>query len=142
VSEACPCGRNGSFGVEAYLRCCGRYLEPGSPQHLQAPDAEHLMRSRYTAYARGNVLTHGSSDYLIATWAPSYRPASLDLDPGTTWLGLQVLSHEPDGDHACVEFVARFREPGLGAGQGPVRQLRERSRFVRLDGRWLYLDAG
>jgi len=93
------------------------------------------MRSRYTAYVSGHV------DYLLATWAPSHRPASLDLDPGTAWLGLQVLAHEPDGDRAEVEFVARFREPGPGAARGPERQLHERSRFARLDGRWFYLDA-
>ena len=139
MDEACPCGRTGTFGASAYLQCCGRYLEPDSRQYLQAPDAEHLMRSRYTAHTRAR--TDGASDYLLATWAPSHRPASLELDPDVTWLGLQVLAYQPDGDRAQVEFVARFREGGLGAGQGPVRQLHERSRFVRLDGRWLYLDG-
>jgi SEC-C motif-containing protein len=139
VDEACPCGRTGTFGASSYPQCCGRYLEPDSRQYLQAPDAESLMRSRYTAHTRAR--TDGASDYLLATWAPSHRPASLELDPDVTWLGLQVLAHQPDGDSAQVEFVARFREAGLGARQGPVRQLHERSRFVRLDGRWLYLDG-
>ena len=75
MDEACPCGRTGTFGASSYLQCCGRYLEPDSRQYLQAPDAEHLMRSRYTAHARG------AAAYLLATWAPSHRPASLDLDP-------------------------------------------------------------
>ena len=37
------------------------------------PDAEALMRSRYTAY----VLK--LEDYLLATWHPSTRPQQLDL---------------------------------------------------------------
>ena len=44
------------------------------------------MRSRYSAYALG------LSDYLLATWHPSTRPASLDLhgQPPLRWLGLDV----------------------------------------------------
>ena len=89
------------------------------------------MRSRYTAYALRR------NDYLLATWDPAHRPDRLDDDAGTTWLGLDVIDREvQDADHAQVEFVARFRTAG-----GRTQTLRERSRFVRRDGRWLYLDA-
>jgi SEC-C motif-containing protein len=37
--------------------------------------------------------------------------------------------------HAEVEFVARYRVQGRGG------RLHERSRFVREDGRWLYVDG-
>jgi SEC-C motif-containing protein len=89
------------------------------------------MRSRYTAY------TLGDSAYLLATWDPSTRPASVDPDPGTKWIGLDVLDHRViDGTHAEVEFVARYRVQGRGA------RMHERSRFVREgDGRWLYVDG-
>ena len=90
------------------------------------------MRSRYSAFARGDA------GYLQATWHPSTRPASLTLEPGLRWLGLQVRDHrEVDADHAEVEFVARSRP----AGSGPAHRLHERSRFVREDGRWYYLDG-
>ena len=90
------------------------------------------MRSRYSAFARGDAA------YLQATWHPSTRPASLTLEPGLRWLGLQVRDHrEVDADHAEVEFVARSRP----AGSGPAHRLHERSRFVREDGRWYYLDG-
>jgi SEC-C motif-containing protein len=109
--------------------CCGRYHD--GPQHLQAPDAQALMRSRYSAYVLGRA------DYLLATWHPRTRPASLAPDePGLKWLGLEVRRFvQPDAEHATVEFVARSR---LG---GRATRLHEISRFVCEDGRWFYLDG-
>jgi SEC-C motif-containing protein len=137
MTSVCPCGRTGTFGSLAYESCCARYVDVGSPTHLQAPDPVSLMRSRYTAYVRGETA------YLLATWDPSTRPQALDDDGAVTWLGLEVLDHgapAPDGNGATrdsgeVEFVARLRVAGR------EQQLHERSRFVRTGGRWLYLDA-
>jgi SEC-C motif-containing protein len=112
----------------AYADCCGRFLDHFGD--APAPDAEHLMRSRYSAF----VLER--ADYLLATWYPSTRPASLDFDEATKWLGLEVREHKPTGaDTAEVEFVARYRV------QGRAVRLHERSRFVREDGRWFYVDG-
>jgi SEC-C motif-containing protein len=88
-----------------------------------------------TPPSRGSAL-----DYLLATWHPAHRPATLDFEPGAKWLGLQVHSHRVTGaDTAEVEFVARHRVGGRAV------RLHERSRFVRepVDGvaRWLYLDG-
>lgn len=89
------------------------------------------MRSRYAAYASRD------RDWLLASWHPSTRPASLDLDPATKWLGLEVKAHRRiDEAHAEVEFVARYR-----VGGGRAQRLHERSRFVREDGRWYYVDG-
>ena len=89
------------------------------------------MRSRYAAFVKG------LHDYLLQTWHPATRPASLGPpDSGTRWLGLEVRAHRPlDGTHATVEFVARSRVAGRG------HRLHEISRFVREDGRWLYVDG-
>lgn len=89
------------------------------------------MRSRYSAF----VLD--LRDYLLASWHPSTRPASLaPNEPGLQWLGLQVRRHErQDGAHASVAFVARSK---LG---GRAHRLAETSRFVREDGAWYYLDG-
>jgi SEC-C motif-containing protein len=127
--DPCPCGRAGTFGGGLpYERCCGRYLDDAA---TAAPDAESLMRSRYTAYVRGR------RDYLRATWDAAHRPTGLDLDPGVTWLGLEILDAPlADGDRAEVEFVARLRD-----ATGRSRRLHERSRFVRRGGRWAYLDG-
>jgi SEC-C motif-containing protein len=116
---ACPCGSGAD-----YPRCCGR-CHTG----FAAPDAEALMRSRYSAFVIGDT------DYLLTTWHPSRRPASLALDAGIRWLGLEVRRHRPDGDRATVEFVARSK---LG---GRATRLHETSRFVREDGRWFYVDG-
>jgi len=126
----CPCGRRDPAGrVLPYAQCCGRYVEDmdGTP----APDAEALMRSRYSAF----VLER--ADYLLATWHTSKRPSQLTFDPGVKWLGLEVREHQPtDATHAEVEFVARQRDQ-----TGRAVRLHERSRFVREDGRWYYLDG-
>jgi SEC-C motif-containing protein len=50
----CPCDP-----LRPYAGCCGRYH--AGALHLQAPDAETLMRSRYSAYVLG------LADYLRAT---------------------------------------------------------------------------
>ena len=121
--DSCPCG----MGAD-YTDCCGQ-LHGGQP----ATTAEQLMRSRYSAFVRGDP------HYLRASWHPSTRPAelSLDADAGRRWLGLTVIADRViDAEHASVEFVARSR-----VGGQPATRHHERSRFVREDGRWLYLDG-
>lgn len=127
MTTACPCGRQHQKKPLTYAQCCGRWLETESP----APDAESLMRSRYCAF----VLER--EPYLLKTWHASHRPAHIEFDPGTKWLGLEVRSHTvQDATHAEVEFVARQKP-----ASGPAVRLHERSRFVREDGAWWYVDG-
>jgi SEC-C motif-containing protein len=119
----CPCG-----STTPYTTCCARYIEDNEP----APNAETLMRSRYTAY------TLQREDYLLATWHSSTRPSSLGLaeEAPAKWLALKITHHEQqDADHAIVEFVARYKV------NGRAHQLHEVSRFVREEGRWFYVDG-
>lgn len=94
------------------------------------------MRSRYTAY------TLRLDAYVVDTWHAETRPAALSLDDEgevapTRWLGLKIVRSENiDADHAMVEFVARYRRGGNAA----IR-LHERSRFLRENGRWYYVDG-
>jgi SEC-C motif-containing protein len=123
IRTPCPCGL-----PDDYAQCCGP-LHAGAP----AATAERLMRSRYSAYVRGDEA------YLLATWHASTRPEALGLaaqQPAPTWLGLDVKRHEQDGDRAVVEFVARWRHGG-----GKAQRMHEVSRFVREDGRWYYVDG-
>ncbi|MFN3376108.1 MAG: YchJ family protein [Burkholderiaceae bacterium] len=128
ATEPCPCGRQDARGrPRPHGQCCGPWLASGG---APAPDAEALMRSRYSAFVLGRA------DYLQATWHASTRPADLVLDPAVRWLGLQVRGHWVTGaDTAEVEFVARSRQGGRGV------RLHERSRFVREAGRWWYVDG-
>lgn len=124
---ACPC-RTPTERVP-YRDCCGRYHD-GALQG-QAPDAQALMRSRYSAFVLGR------RDYLLQTWHPRTRPSELEpAPPGLHWLGLEVRRHSViDTDHASVEFVARSKLAGRAQRQHEV------SRFVRLEQRWYYLDG-
>jgi SEC-C motif domain protein len=126
--KPCPCGR---LDVKkqplAYAVCCGQYLDDGKA----APDAESLMRSRYSAF----VLE--KAGYLISTWHVSQRPANLDFESGVQWLGLLVQNHTVvDATQSEVTFVARQRDR-----TGRAIRLHERSRFVSENGCWYYVNG-
>ncbi len=96
------------------------------------PDAEHLMRSRYTAFVLRDI------NWLRATWHPATRPTDLTLDEelAPQWLGLQIRHFATqDTDHATVEFVARYKL------NGRAHRLHEISRFEYMDGHWFYRDG-
>lgn len=117
----CPCGRR------AFRQCCAPVLAGAA-----ASTAEDLMRSRYTAFAIGDVA------HLARSWHPRTRPAEIELDAATRWEGLEVLETVAGGagdDAGEVRFRARWSDDGRRGA------LVERSRFVRRAGRWVYLDA-
>lgn len=96
------------------------------------------MRSRFTAFAITDA------DHLLTTWHPSTRPASLDLDSTILWQRLDILHTEggPFDDEARVAFAAHYRSVPGTAPEDRVRDTqREDSRFVRRNGRWLYVDG-
>ena len=127
VSQSCPCGTGKTYGD-----CCGRFHSGDRV----ASTAEELMRSRYSAFATGNV------DYLVATHHPSKRRlderaslAQTCLD--TSWLGLEIVDTQQGSaadTEGVVEFIAKFSGRQFGI-------LQERSRFVKEGGRWFYLDG-
>lgn len=128
MSEAdtghCPCGSG-----RAYRQCCGP-LHDGT---VAAATAEALMRSRFSAFARGHA------DYLLSSWHPGTRPERLDLDEQITWRRLQIVDTESGGaddDTGIVEFRAQYLQ------HGKRHILHERSRFSRArDGTWRYVDG-
>ena len=126
VSEACPCGS----GV-AYEACCGPRHDGSRP----AETAVALMCSRYSAFAKGDAA------YLLAT-----RVAEGDVDDpaelgrwakSVSWLGLEVreVIDSADPNEGFVAFTARYLE-----GEWLVA-LSERSRFLRREGRWAYVEG-
>ena len=123
AKAVCPCG-----SALVYAACCGPY----HAGLLVPPDAEALMRARYSAYV------HHLESYLRATWCPDTCPAELGMDamPRPQWLGLEVRTHRVlDHEHATVEFVARYKL------NGRATRLHEISRFTRVDGLWCYVDG-
>lgn len=122
-TTSCPCGNS-----PKYHSCCHPYIERGK----LPPTAEALMRSRYSAFALGNAA------YLLSTWYPSTAPKELHLDTSAVWCGLQVLATEGGQENdntGMVEFKAQYMN------QGKVGTLHEISRFVKEEGRWLYVDG-
>jgi SEC-C motif-containing protein len=122
---ACPCG-SGRFEIS----CCGPY-HGGKP----APTAEALMRSRYSAFVRGNL------DYIERTCAGDAARAFDRQDlaaslPVTEWLGLSIEATERGGiedNDGTVRFTVRFRQGGR------LFEQTETSLFAKIDGEWRYM---
>ena len=119
--KPCPCG-----GAD-YAQCCGRFIDGD----MVPATAEELMRSRYCAFTRND------ENYISATWSAATRPLPplTSSEDNAQWLGLDVRNHQPNGDNAIVEFVARYRI------NGRAYRIHEVSRFERMQGRWYYLDG-
>ncbi|MFD5426019.1 YchJ family protein [Streptomyces sp. NPDC127084] len=123
ADSPCPCGLAAS-----YAACCGRFHSG----QATAPTAELLMRSRYSAFVVRD------EPYLLRTWHPTTRPASVEFDQEMRWSGLEILE-TADGSmfHSTgsVTFTAHYTHGGAPGA------LRERSRFERRDGDWVYVDG-
>jgi len=114
-SPACPCGLG-----PAYADCCGRW------QHSAAPTADLLMRSRFTAFVRGDAA------YLLRTWHPRTRPKRLDLTGGPRYTRLEILGHT-GGSLFDAWATVHFRAYYVGG------VLEEDSEFLRTGGEWQYV---
>jgi SEC-C motif domain protein len=128
MSRTCPCQSRKTFDL-----CCEPYLKG----RRQPGTAAELMRSRFTAYAEGRV------DYLIASTALAQREALdradlLQYCRSIRCLNLKILSTELGGEGdetGTVLFHASLQVNGRRVLH------RELSRFVREDGRWMYVEG-
>lgn len=121
----CPCDSGNK-----YKKCCSKYHKGAF-----APDALSLMRSRYSAYAVGD------SSYIIKTTHPdnpdytsnikNWEESILSFSKQTNFLSLEIIDFIDGEEEAFVTFNAR-----LSSGD-----LKEKSRFLKLHGRWLYADG-
>jgi len=126
-TDTCPCSSGKPLDA-----CCGPILA-GAP----APTAEALMRSRYSAYARGDIA------HLRRTLHPSKRrrfdeKAAARWSAECEWTGLAVLDVLEGGEadeRGEVEFTARFSH------QGEPQELSERGVFAREGGEWFYVQG-
>ncbi|MDN2482740.1 YchJ family metal-binding protein [Vibrio agarivorans] len=122
----CPC-KSG----QAYAQCC----EPVHQNHHNASIPEQLMRARYCAHVLDLV------DFVVATYHPSCN-AQDDYDAiadsvRSDWVNLEVTSREngSHSDEGFVTFKAYLNQ------DGETLCLEERSRFVREEGLWYYIDG-
>jgi len=125
LNAPCPCGSG-----KKYKKCCLRYHKGAL-----APDALTLMKSRYSAYA----LTLPA--YIIQTTHPDNPDYSHDtkewresiclFSTHTEFINLKILDFVSEEEEAYVSFIAT-----LSSGK-----LQERSRFLKISGKWLYVDG-
>ena len=127
AGAACPCGRPAT-----YDDCCGRIHRGDAP----AATAEALMRSRYSAFAVGDVA------YLAHSWHPDTRPRRIHDDPSRRWTGLDVLATSGGGmldREGTVEFEAHHTGGTSDDDPSADHVVHEISTFARHDGRWVYV---
>ena len=120
--NTCFCSSQKSFES-----CCKQYLDGTQ----QAPTAEVLMRSRYSAYVLHEV------DYLLKTTHPSQlkfhsKEEILRWAVSNQWLKLEILNATQD----TVEFKAYFNGPTL---KNQIHH--EKSTFSFKNDRWFYVDG-
>ena len=118
----CYCGNSSSF-----QDCCEPYIKGIA----NAPTAEKLMRSRYSAFATG------AADYLVNTTHISKRRLHnkkdiLDWSQANKWLKLEVLASTEN----TVTFKAYYLDENLKA-----QVHYEHSTFKLEDGKWFYVDG-
>jgi SEC-C motif-containing protein len=127
--RTCPCGSGRSFD-----ECCGPYVKGTS----QAPNAEALMRARYSAYATGAV------DFIVSSCLREDNDGGIDVEAtrkwseGSKWLGLNVLRTEKGGEAdntGVVEFTATYEQAGLRDVHHEI------GNFKKKDGVWYYVDG-
>jgi len=128
MSLDCPCGSEQNFD-----NCCGPLLKG----EKKATTAEALMRSRYSAFAKGQV------DYILNTHTPESREEishdeTKKWSDESEWLGLEILSTEDghlDDDVGTVEFLAKYRQ---GDKEYNHHELAE---FEKIDNEWFFTDG-
>ncbi len=117
----CPCGNSTDFN-----RCCEPYLTGKA----LAPTPEALMRSRYTAYVKGEI------PYLKHTLTPDTQSdfdekEAREWAKNSEWLGLEITSAQGNQ----VEFTAKYKL------QGKTLEHHEVSTFKKIKDRWYYEDG-
>lgn len=120
-NKPCPCGSEIEINS-----CCMPFISEGN-----APTAEKLMRSRFTAYCLQNA------DYLYETTHVSQKKYTNKSDilawaKLNTWVKLEII----DATETNVEFKAYYFDD---LGKPQVHH--EKSTFVKFQDKWYYVDG-
>jgi SEC-C motif-containing protein len=141
ASNTCPCGSGNDLKL-----CC----QPLIQGKKKAATAEDLLRSRYTAFALGEV------DYVLKTHHPKTandvkREEIEEWSKSSDWLGLKIVQKEAGGENdeqGTIVFCATYQEKADAkakqAADAPVpapKEHWEQSLFEKHQGEWRFLDA-
>jgi SEC-C motif-containing protein len=124
----CPCGSQIDL-----KSCCLPFIQ-GSKQ---ASTSEELLRSRYTAFTRGDVDFIMSSHH-SRTLAEVKREEIEEWSKNSEWLGLKVVQVEAgrkEDEQGTIVFGAQYR------AEGKLHDHWEKSFFEKENGQWKFLDA-
>ncbi|MBN2651773.1 MAG: YchJ family protein [Spirochaetales bacterium] len=126
--EKCPCcsGKN-------YDDCCKPYITGKK----DAPTAEALMRSRYSAYAMNEI------DYIEATHIREERDnvsveETKKWAEESIWLNLEIVSTKKGleaDENGVVEFKAKYQQGDV------IYTHHEVSKFAKTDGKWYFAEG-
>jgi SEC-C motif-containing protein len=127
-NQSCPCNPQNN-----YEDCC----QPYHSKSAQAPTAETLMRSRYSAYVCKDV------DYLYNTTHPIVRTKQLKSDieswiKDAEWISLEILETKLGLEKdkiGKVEFLAEYKT------NSQCHHHHELSSFKKHKNHWMYVDG-
>lgn len=130
MNNLCPCKSK-----KLYSDCCEKY-------HLgksYLKNASVLMRSRFSAYALGQV------DYIIKTSHkknPCFKKGIIDLKKDlenfcktTSFIDLEILNQTEEKNQAFVTFIAYLKSNNTNC------TFTEISHFQKVHGKWFYKDG-
>ncbi|MFI4937475.1 MAG: YchJ family protein [Candidatus Berkiellales bacterium] len=132
TEDLCPCGSE-----TPYDACCGKYIE----QHQYPELPEQLMRSRYTAFVKGQL------DYLVATMRD---PAAkkFDVEEVRSWLkdiqwqGLKVIDQRLKSPTlGFVSFEARYLMNGIPEIITEKSEFHKKHSNQECRDQWFYVDG-
>lgn len=127
LNSPCPCGTG-----KTYENCCHPYISGNS----QAPTAEALMRSRYSAYVLCEL------EYIkktVATLKDYDLKAAKDWATQSEWKGLKIISTEQgleSDKKGTVEFTATYTHAGKTYEHHEVSKFKKNA-----DGAWRFVDG-
>lgn len=126
---SCKC-----YSGKPYKECCGKLHKGEAPS-----DALALMRSRYCAYALGNI------DYLVASTHKDHilfqqpdllrRQQIKHFCDNTVFSGLEIIDFFPGETESTVTFRAILSQGGKDCS------FTEKSLFKKVNGFWKYYGA-
>ncbi len=124
--SSCPCGSK-----KTYINCCKIFHDGKNPT-----TALELMKSRFTAFVVGNInyiinTTH-EDNIEYSSDKSKWREDIQDVVNSTDFNKLEILEFIDGEEEAYVTFKLGLKQKGLDTS------FTEKSKFLKIDGKWLY----
>ena len=130
VNDLCPCG-----STKKYKKCCKTFHDK-----ITLPKtALELMKSRYSAYVTSNTkyiieTTHKENPDFTEN-KKEWEQDVFDFCKNTKFIELEIIEFIDDEIESFVKFKANMIQNGNDVS------FIEKSRFLKVEGIWLYVDG-